>query len=332
MLRHAHGPLAKAARLAGAAVWTPLSTAGMMSAMLLPAWKPMVLDGHTHIFPPEIQARRDAFFPGEADFQLLYGDPGSRLVGAESLIEYLDREEIDAACAFGFPWKDTELSRRCNDYVLDAAARYPGRVIPFACVQPLSGRPAIREAERCLAAGAAGLGEIATYGEGLGPTVRRSLAPLAELCREAEVPLLLHTNEPVGHAYPGKSPMEVSDVYELVRSHQETRWILAHWGGGLFFFHLLKREAEEVLRNAWFDTAAGPFLYKPKIYREFLAIVGDQRLVFGSDYPLLPLSRYRGDLAAAGVPEGQEASILGANLARLLKYGASPPGCEAPES
>ncbi|GAB4257158.1 MULTISPECIES: amidohydrolase family protein [Deferrisoma] len=284
----------------------------------------MILDAHTHIAPPELRADREAFFGGEPDFRLLYEDPKARLVGATELVAYLDENGIQAAVAFGFPWNDDGKTRLCDDYVLDAAARFPARIVPFACVNPLRGRAALREAERCLAAGARGLGEIATYGAGLGADVRAALGPLAELAAEAGVPVLLHTNEAVGHAYPGKAPMGLEDIYALVRAHPRTRWILAHWGGGLFVYHLLRREADEVLHNVWYDTAAGPFLYKPDVYRRLLHIAGADRLVFGSDYPLLGLPRYLKDMEAAGLTADERAAVLGDNLARVLGLGDLP--------
>ncbi len=283
----------------------------------------MILDAHTHVCPPEIRERREAFFEGEASFRLLYRDPKARLVGMSALVSYLDEGGVDGACAFGFPWQSDDTTRLCNDYVLDGARRFPGRVIPFACVNPLRGTPAVAEAERCLAAGARGLGEIAVYGEALGDEVRARIAPLAELCREAAVPLLLHVNEPVGHPYPGKSPIQLAQVYALVRDHPETAWILGHWGGGLFAYHLLRREVDDVLRNVHWDTAAGPFLYKPFVYRHFIEIAGLEQLVFGSDYPLLGLDRYRRDMEEAGLSSTERSAILGGNLSRLLGLGGN---------
>ena len=280
----------------------------------------MVLDAHTHIFPPEVRADRGKFFSVEEEFSLLYRDPRSRLVGAEDLVAYLDRNGIQAACTFGFPWRDAERARRGNDYVLDAARRFPDRILPLGCVNPLEGGGALREAERCLAAGACGLGELATYAAGLGPEVRKALGPFAELCREAGVPLLLHANEPVGHEYAGKATMGPSDLYELVRAYASTTWVLANWGGGLFVYHLLRKDADEVLRNVYYDTAAGPYLYKPAAYRAALCAAGADRLIFGSDYPLLELPRYRADMDASGLTADERAGVLGGNLARILGW------------
>jgi predicted TIM-barrel fold metal-dependent hydrolase len=284
----------------------------------------MILDAHTHICPPEIRRNREEFFAGEEDFALLYANPKSRLVGATELVAYLDEDGIDGACAFAFPWNRPETTRLCNDYVLDAGRRYPERIIPFTCVNPLLGNLALRETERCLAAGARGVGEIATYHAGLGPEVRGGLEPLAELCREAGVPLLLHTNEPVGHDYPGKCRMGLAEIYTLIQAHPDTTWILAHWGGGLFAYRLLRKEVDEVLRNVYYDTAAGPYLYKPEAYRRLIDVAGVRQLLFGSDYPLLGLSRYRADMEAGGLSAEETAAVLGGNLARLLGLGEAP--------
>jgi len=278
----------------------------------------MILDAHTHIFPPEICRDRVRYLAGEPDFALIYENPAARLVGVEDLMGALDSWGARGACSFGFPFTDTGKAALCNDYVLEAAKEHPGRIIPFACINPALGRAALREVERCLAAGARGVGELASYKVGLGEEVRAALGPIASLCHEAGVPLLLHTNEPVGHDYPGKSRMEIGELYSLVKANRETTWILAHWGGGLFSYELLKKETAEVLKNVYYDTSAGPFLYNPAIYRHFIGIAGVRKLLFGTDFPLLELPRYEKDFEAAELSEEERTLILGGNLARLL--------------
>ena len=98
-----------------------------------------------------------------------------------------------------------------------------------------------------------------------------------------------------------------------------TRIVLAHWGGGLFFFNLLKKEVKEQLRNVYFDTAASPFLYDPEIYRIAIQLVGAEKILFGSDYPLLAPVRYFKELEAANLTDAEREQICGLNAARLLK-------------
>ena len=178
----------------------------------------MILDIHTHIFPPEICRDRGRYFPGEPAFELLYRDhKKSPLSTAEGLVSAMDQQGIDVSVTFGFPWKQPELIRRSNDYVLESVARYPDRLRGFACLNPeLPG--AVEEGERCLGAGMKGLGEIASYLDSSSGAWLESMKPLAQMAEKHQVPLLLHTNEPVGHLYPGKAHLPFWDLYELIKS------------------------------------------------------------------------------------------------------------------
>ncbi|MFP4032947.1 MAG: amidohydrolase family protein, partial [Desulfococcaceae bacterium] len=126
------------------------------------------------------------------------------------------------------------------------------------------------------------------------------------------------TNEPVGHAYPGKSPNTLAQIYAVARSFPENKIIFAHWGGGIFFYRLLKREVREALANVYFDTAASPFLYTPEIYPAAAALAGADRILLGSDFPLLRPGRYLRDMAESGISEADRAAMVGGNAARLF--------------
>ena len=283
----------------------------------------MIIDIHTHIFPPEIVANRKQFFPGEPAFQLLYENGGkSPMATAEDLMDVLDHSDIRGAVTFGFPWRQAELIRRSNDYVLEAVARYPDRLLGFACLNPEL-PDALAEAERCLLAGLKGLGELALYSPSARPSWTDLFRPLARLAADKAVPLMLHTNEPVGHLYPGKERLPVWELYDLIKSFPETKFILAHWGGGMWFYRLLKREVRDVLRNVYVDTAASPFLYRPEIYRYAIEILGAEKILYGSDSPLLKLDRYLKELKDARIEDEDLRAILGLNAQRML--GWPPP-------
>lgn len=277
----------------------------------------MKIDVHAHIFPPEMIQERERFFQGEPAFQTLYQSPKARLVSAETLVEAMDEGGIDVTVVFGFPWRQEALARRHNDYVLEAAARFPNRLLPMVCFDPDSPY-ALDEARRGLEAGAVGLGELAVYEACVEDRVLARFEDLAALCREKEAVLLVHANEPVGHAYPGKAPMGLKFYYELARRTRGVPLVLAHWGGGLFFFERLKRETQEVLAHVFYDTAASPFLYHPQIYRDAIETVGVDRILLGTDYPLLPVGRYEREMRDAGLDEKLQAPILGGNAARLF--------------
>lgn len=278
----------------------------------------MRIDIHTHIFPPEIVESREKYFPGENSFRLLYDSPKSRLVPAEALLEAMDRNEIDRAVAFGFPWQNTNLSIRHNDYILEAAAKYAPRLIPLGCVYPV-GQKNILEAERCLRHGAKGLGELAIYGECEEKGALESLQELVECSRSFNGVLLVHANEPIGHWYPGKSRLGLSFYYELARSCDGIPLVLAHWGGGLCFYELLKKEAPKTLAHVYYDTAASPYLYRAEIYSQMVKTLGKNKIVFGSDYPLLPPRRYFKEMKEGGLTGEEMAAITGENASQLFR-------------
>jgi predicted TIM-barrel fold metal-dependent hydrolase len=277
----------------------------------------MILDGHTHVFPEEVCRRRQDFFADEPAFRRLYESPKSKLVNPEEMVGAMAEAGVEAAVVMGFPWRQERLWRRQHEVILEARRRFPRTLIGFCAVQVMS-PGAAREVERCLAAGFQGVGELAWYEADLGEDLTYVLAPIAELCQHYRAPLLIHTNDPVGPSYPGKAALSLPALYAAIKALPSIDWILAHWGGGLPFYGLMKKEGPEVLRRVYFDTAASPYLYRPEIYRLAAEMVGPEKIIFGSDYPLLPVSRYLKEIEAANLPEDWREMILGRNLAGLL--------------
>lgn len=277
----------------------------------------MIIDFHTHIFPKAIRDNREVYFPSEPAFALLYDNPGAKLVGAADIIAAMDQQGVDKSVIFGFPWQNLQTATINNDFILDAVARYPQRLIGLCCLDPFS-PDAANEATRCLEAGLSGIGELAFYQSGIDDKTLDVLAPLMDICLNKDLPLMIHTNEPVGHVYPGKTPNTLRQIYNLVKRFPKNKIVLAHWGGGIFFFSLLKKEVKESLEHVYFDTAASPFLYDPAIYRYAKEIVGLDKILFGSDFPLLLPARYFKELEMSGLSKTEIESIYGLNAAKLL--------------
>ena len=278
----------------------------------------MIIDFHTHLFPESVCSGRQCHCAAEPAFELLYRSPKSRLVGATELLAAMDENGVDRSVVFGFPWQDPELFKMHNDCIMEAVQKHPERLIGFGCFDPGS-RAAAKEAERCLDGGLAGIGELAFYRSGIEDESLAQLDPVMAVCRDRGRPVLIHTNEPVGHDYPGKTPNTLAQIYRLVERFQANTLVLAHWGGGLFFYNLLKREVKDRLKNVYFDTAASPFLYDPAIYRMAIELVGVEKILFGSDYPLIEPQRYFKELDSLQLPIEQRAQICGLNAERLLK-------------
>jgi len=276
----------------------------------------MIVDFHTHIFPPDICSDRDECLRLDPTFGLLYGDPKSRLATADDLLRSMDEAGIDVSVVLNFAWQDPELCRRTNDYILDSAATSKGRLVPF-CLFAL-GDDAQDELDRCVRLGARGFGELRPASQGYDLDAGHESALLAQAAAAHGLPLLFHVTEPVGHAYPGKEGQPLDSLYRFIERSPEAVVIAAHWGGGLPFYTLMRR-GHETLANVYFDTAATRLLYLREVFRHTVDLVGAERVLFGSDFPLLPQSRCLREIEEAGLDEREKRLILGENARRLLK-------------
>ena len=277
----------------------------------------MIIDFHTHVFQADVCENRHRYFDDEPEFKLLYEPEKSKLVVAESTISVMDDQGVDKSVVFGFPWRKFDTVRANNDYVLEAVSKYPDRLAGFCCVNP-SADEAAAEVERCLDAGMAGVGELGFYGSGIDAEALDRLDPVMAICREKDKVIMIHTNEPVGHMYPGKTPITLGQIFALVNRFPENKIVLAHWGGGIFFYTAMKREVKESLKNVYFDTAASPFLYDPAIYRYARDFGGLEKILFGTDYPLLQPKRYFKEMGESGLTADEITAVCGGNAEKLL--------------
>ncbi len=248
-----------------------------------------MLDGHTHIFPPELIRLREKIAGDDKGFAAIYGDSRSRMADGDGLAAYMDREGVDRVVTGCFPFRDAALLRLANDYVLDMARR-DRRIIPFILVDRDNEERALAEARRCFGLGAAGVGEIAWYDRPFGARERKSIGALLAYMEETGMVLLMHLNEPVGHRYPGKTEADFNEVAAFVEAYPALKIILAHLGGGICFYELMP-EIRKAFSLVYYDLAAAPFLYSDDLYRFAEAFLPD-KVLFGSDYPLLTLKRY----------------------------------------
>jgi hypothetical protein len=241
------------------------------------------------------------------------------MASAESLIQSMDENGVDRSVVFGFPWRSAELLARHNSYVLDAAAKFPDRLLPLACLDLFSPQCA-KEGEKLRIDGAHGFGELAVYTAGGNmDRVLDNFKQIAAICREESLVLLVHANEPIGHQYPGKAPFGLDLYYGMAKAAAGATLIFAHWGGGLFCFELLKKEAPGLFADIYYDTAASPFVYRTDIYRVAAQLAGVDRILFGSDYPLISPKRYFTEMKQSGLSDLDIDSISGENAARIFR-------------
>jgi predicted TIM-barrel fold metal-dependent hydrolase len=293
----------------------------------------MIIDSHIHMYVPEVY-RDPLAWARQVDepyWALLITDrPGGRpsiqgWATVERLLLDMDRAGVERVVMQGMYWQHQETCIAQNNWYIDWCRQYPDRLMGFAVVQPKAGDRALDEVRRAVDEGLCGLGEMLPYAQGYqmrDPDFLR----VVELLIELDVPLCLHVSEPVGHVYPGKSPIPLEDYYWLATEYPELELILAHWGGLLPFYELM-RGVRQQLKNVYYDSAATPLLYHSQIYRAVVNVVGAEKILYGSDYPLLiypgqerlpGFTRLLDEIRGSGLSAHELDLVLGGNTARLL--------------
>ena len=227
----------------------------------------MRIDAHVKAFPDSVRQRRDDYLGRDLTFRSMYGKPETKLGSLGDLLQSMDRNGIDRACLVSIGWSAQEHCVEINDFILEAAVAHPERIVPFCVVNPLAGREAAREVERCAALGARGVGELHPDTQGFDLADRHALEPVMDAARAHGMPVLTHASEPVGHLYPGKGNQRPETLLTFATNFPGATIVMAHWGGGLPFYALMP-EVREALADVYFDTAATPFLYDPRGLRD----------------------------------------------------------------
>lgn len=277
----------------------------------------MIIDFHTHIFPPYVREHREELFPRDKTLATLYSSPTAQMASAEELVATMDGASIDVSVALGIGWNDIELCRMANDYVIEAVQRFPLRLKGFCAVNPLWGAAAVAEVERCARAGLVGIGELHPDTQGFDLGDGAVMAPLVEIAMSLGLPILTHASEPVGHIYAGKGHTTPEVLCRFIDNFPDATLICAHWGGGLPFYALMP-EVSSAMQNVYFDTATSPLLYRTEVFPIVAGLLGEDRVLLGTDYPLIKQNRLIRQVTDAPISDEAKEGILYNNAARLL--------------
>jgi hypothetical protein len=266
-------------------------------------------DGHTSL-SPELMAASAAYFKAQGHRQ-----PSIDEIAAH----YRERRmaavvfTVDAEHATGHP-------RIPNEEVAESCAAHPGVLIPFASIDPHKGRAGVREARRLVSQHGVRGFKFHPSMQGFSPDDRLAY-PLYEAIEELGVPALFHTGQTgIGAGVPGgggirlrlSNPMLVDDV---AVDFPELRIILAHpsfpW----------QDEALAVATHkpyVYIDLSGwSPKYFPPQLVRYANTLLQD-KVLFGSDYPVLTPDRWLADFDKLDIKPEVRPKILKTNAARLL--------------
>lgn len=288
------------------------------------------VDAHVHLYPAEVD--RDpagwAEANGERHWAVLCtrtrrnGQPVQTLPTLGELLGAMDAAGIERAVLLGWYWENPATCAWQNRFYASCIREYPSRLSAFATLHPAAGREAtMAELRRARDDGLIGLGELSPHSQ-RHPIDDPVFLDTLALAGELGMPVNLHVTDPDSRPFPGRVETPADDFLRLARAFPRTTFILAHWGGLLPARDPRFREQP----NVFYDTAASPLLYDNGIWSRATTLLGGERVLFGSDFPLnlypkldqLPgLIRLADEARKAGMTD----AIMGGNAARLLGLG-----------
>lgn len=267
-------------------------------------------DGHGHhSLPQHLIDAANSYFKVETQRPTL-----------DEIAEYY-RERHMAAVVFTVD-AETALGHSPIDSfdIAEGASRNNDVLIPFGSVDPLQPKKALEKAQRLIS-------EMGVRGFKFHPTVQnfdprdQNLFPLYALIEEAGIPALFHTGQTgIGAGTPGGSglrtslsnPMLLDEVaaqfphLQIIMAHPSVPW---------------QDEAIAVAThksNTWIDLSGWSPKYFPEaLVRQANSLLQD-KVLFGSDFPLLTPDRWMKDFENLTIKDEIRPKILKENALRLL--------------
>ena len=291
----------------------------------------MIVDAHTHRYPEEVLEDPQSFAQLHKEWhwlELVSSDNKKSLQGwssREKMIADMDKSAVERAVLLGWYWENPETCELQNQWCSQWIARDPERFIGFFSLHPELQNP-IESLKRSMDLGFLGIGECHPWLQGAS-IQNENWMKCMEFAAAEGWPVTFHVTEPVGHDYPGRVQTPFEEFLWLARQLPELKIILAH-AGGLFPFYELNPKIRPELKNVHYDLAACPLLYDPEIYRKLIDVVGVEKILWGTDYPLriFPARQKEPDfisfknfvLEEAELSESERDAIFGNNLLALL--------------
>jgi predicted TIM-barrel fold metal-dependent hydrolase len=208
-----------------------------------------------------------------------------------------------------------------NDYIAELARRYPKQFIGFGSVDPWKGRAAINEIERCATElGLRGL-KFHPQQQAFFPNDER-FYPIWEAAQRLALPVLVHTGTTgVGVGKPGgggiklKYARPIPYIDDVAADFPELTIIMAHpsfpWQDEQLAMLVHKP-------NVYMDLSGwSPKYFSPLLVQYAKTLVQD-KVLFGSDYPVISPERWLTDFEALGFEGAVRQKILFENAKQLL--------------
>jgi predicted TIM-barrel fold metal-dependent hydrolase len=222
----------------------------------------------------------------------------------EEALEAADEAGIDKLCVSSLEAIAIDMEAG-NKALYQLMKRYPDRVIGFAAL-PSSrfGEKGLDEIQRAIEVyGMKGVGELVTYT--YNPLDTPDWILVLEKAASLRVPVLAHATP--------------AACVEAARRVPEATVLMAHLGTGLGLTvdeWIQGIELAKTARNVYVETCTSITSYGQ--IEMAVKELGAERVVFGTDLPLLDPSVQKAKITGSDLSKGEKEMIFGRNMARIL--------------
>ena len=256
-----------------------------------------IIDIHAHVYPHKVAVKASTNIGNFYSINMNYDGTTECLLKAGGA----DRFVIHSVAT------SPAQVQPINDFIAEEVQAHPDRFIGFASLHPDMENPGA-ELERALKMGLKGVK--------LHPDFQRfrtdspEAIKLFQVCAENDAPVLMHTGD-VRHNY--SRPWMVPPVLDACKG--KLKLVCAHFGGWSEWM-----VAARVLKgmDIWVDTASSSFALSENQLRYLIGVYGEDRVIFGSDYPMWDPGEEAKTFQALGLGQEAEEKIFHRNLEKLL--------------
>lgn len=258
-----------------------------------------IFDAHAHIYPEKIAVKASHAIGDFYDIPMKYDGT------VERLLALCDEFGVQKALVHSVATVEHQVTR-INDFIIGECRAHPERFIGFATLHPDFKKP-FDELSRVKAEGLRGVKLHPDFQrfEISDPCMDEAYEAMAQL----SLPVLFHTGD---RRYRFSSP---SHIPVIRRRHPHLQIICAHFGG-----YTEWDEAEECLKgeDIWVDSSSSFFVLNPERVRRLIQHYGEERVLFGSDYPMWSVGDEIQNILSLNLPSRVNEQIFSGNLSKLL--------------
>lgn len=278
------------------------------------------IDTVVNLFTDEVEALRPAnrkqFYQGK----MKVSDATMSGVSLDEMLRRMDAAGIEksflvaAKCG---PVGPTACYRLPPEMVAGAVAAHPDRFLGLIGVDPTEGMAGVREMEHAITElGFVGAHSYPHWFE-IAPNHARYY-PFYAKCVELDVPIQLQVGQSMIYdpTYPRRSVGQPITLDDVACDFPELKLIGIHVGIPW---------TEEMIAMAWkhknvyIASDAHSPKYWPEAFKHYIRSYGQDKVLFGTDFPVLDFERTRTEIEALDLPEGAKRKFLRDNALRV--YG-----------